>query len=154
MRILISNSGLTKLQTVIAVAILVAIAIGTAYYYRGFTNLGSKPSPSPTLIPLPYDAFDFYPEPNSTNVSINTNITVYLTRLPQVVILQLSPSPGGSMNRTDEMVGAGTDKSTFVFSKPLLPGTTYIATVTFGEENPPTGYLPLNSDTWNFTTSP
>jgi hypothetical protein len=152
--VLSSMSAFTKLQTVIAIAILAAIAVGTAYYYRGLPVSSPTPSPSPTLIPLPYDAFELYPEPNSTNVSPDTNITVHITRLPQVVVLQLFPPAEGSMNRTDEVVGAGTGKSTFIFSEPLKRGTTYTATVTYGEWNPPAGYMPFRSKTWNFTTSP
>jgi hypothetical protein len=147
-------SAFTKLQTVIAIAILAAIAVGTAYYYRGLTISGPTPSPSPTLIPLPYDAFEVYPEPNSTNVSPDTNITVYFTRPPPFVVLQLFPPAEGSTNRTDEVVGAGTGKSTFIFSEPLKRGTTYTANVTYGEENPPAGHVPFRSKTWNFTISP
>jgi hypothetical protein len=153
-RVLFNRSAFTKLLTVIAVAILAAIAVGTAYYYRGLTISSPTPSPSPTLIPLPYDAFDFYPEPNSTNVSPDTNITVYLTRSAPVVMLQLFPSAEGSMNRINEVVGAGTGKYTFIFSEPLKRGTIYMANVTFGQEDPPAGYMPFRSKTWNFTTSP
>jgi hypothetical protein len=153
-RVLSNTSAFTKLQTIIAIAILAAIAVGTAYYYRELTISSPTPSPSPTLIPLPYDAFDFYPEPDSTNVSPDTNITVYLTRPSPVVMLQLFPSAKGSMNRISEVVGAATGKYTFIFSEPLKRGTTYMANVTFGQENPPAGYMPFRSKTWNFKTSP
>jgi hypothetical protein len=144
----------TKLQVVVVIVILAAIAVGTAYYYDGLLISSPTPSPSPTLIPLPFDVFEFYPEANSTNVSLNTNITVYFTRPPPVVQLQLYPPAEGSISQLSEEVGAGTGRSTFVFSEPLKPGTTYTVTVTYGQENPPTGYMPFRTETWNFTTSP
>ena len=149
-----SKTAVTKLQVVLVVFIVAVVVIFTSYSTRLLTPTpSSSPTPSPTLNPLPFFAYDFYPEPNSTNILTNTNISITFSRPPQIVQLHLYPPPNGWTCQFMEIVGVASGKFTFHFSEPLKPETTYTVNVIYGQEIPPEGHRPLSSDTWNFTTA-
>ena len=149
-----SKTAVTKLQVVVVVFVVAVAVTITSYFTRLLTpNPSYSPTPSPTLNPLPYAAYDFYPEPNSTNILTNTNISITFSRPPQIVQLHLYPSPDGWVCQFMETVGVASGKFTFHSSEPLKPETTYTVNVIHGQETAPEGHRPLSSATWNFTTA-
>ena len=112
------------------------------------TNLNSRPTPS--LIELPYAAGNFSPTPNSTNVPLNTTISITFGRPPSICDLNITPNVP-IKERVFKVEGFG---GTYIFhlAEQLQSQTTYTATITFGQENASEGFAPTSTRAWNFTT--
>ena len=82
------------------------------------------------------------PAANATNVPLDTIIVVDQMRPMNVGELHLSPEVPIE-RRLDEYYPVASKCTTFYFSEPLKPATTYNATLFFGDE-------PIS---WNFTTT-
>jgi hypothetical protein len=114
------------------------------------------PSLSPTIIPklieLPYAAGNFSPTPNSTNVPLNTTISISFGRPPSICDLNITPN----VPIEERKFGSEGFGRTYIFrlAEPLQPQTTYTATITFGQETASEGFAPTSTRTWNFTTLP
>jgi len=144
---------------ILALIITVLIVLAGVFYSVIFptpipiSTSSPSPTPYPTLLPLPWAASIIYPEPNSTNVPLNANISIRFGRPPQIVELSLYPSVDGWRHRLKEIVGVASGKYTFNFSEPFKPGTTYTATVIYGQVGAPGSYSPIETLTWHFTTT-
>ena len=79
---------------------------------------------------------------NDTNVPLDTIIVVDQMRPMGVEELRLSPEAPVA-RRVDEHIGLAGRCTSFYFSEPLKPATTYNVTVFFGD----------NPISWNFTTT-
>jgi parallel beta-helix repeat protein len=106
--------------------------------------------PTP-LIELPWAAHDYFPEPNSIDVPLNTTLSISFGRPPSIVELSMSPEVVVK-ERTFEPVGVAGGLYTFHLSELLEPATTYSVTIVFGSEGAPEGFAPTSTRTWNFTT--
>ena len=109
-----------------------------------------SPTPAPSLIELPYAAGNFSPTPNSTNVPLNTTISISFGRPPSICELNITPNVP-IKERIFESEGFG---GTYIFhlSEQLQPQTTYTVTITFGQETASEGFAPTSTRTWAFTT--
>ena len=109
-----------------------------------------SPTPTPSLIELPYATGNFSPNPNSTNVPLNTTISISFSRPPSICDLNITPNVP-IKERIFKAEGFG---GTYIFhlSEQLQPQTTYTVTITFGQENASEGFAPTSTRTWNFTT--
>ncbi len=132
--------------------------IGEAAYIIEENNQDNYPLMEPfniEIIPdhpstFPYAAFDLFPEPNSTDVPLNTNISISISRPAPVVNMIITPKVEVK-ERIDEVIGFN-GRYTFILSECLKPSTTYNVTIIFGETSAPDGFSPTNSKTWIFTT--
>jgi hypothetical protein len=108
------------------------------------------PSPTQSLMELPYAAGNFYPLPNSTNVSLNTTISISFSRRPSICNMSISPN----IAIKERVFRAEGIDATFIFylSEQLQPKTTYTVTATYGQETAPEGSKPTTTRTWHFTT--
>ena len=131
---------------------LVLIAVFSATFLIAFLAIYLTPSPylheqaysmptqfwhSPDLAPS-----SIGPAANSTNVPLDTIIVVDQMRPMNVGELHLSPE-APLERRIDEYYRPAGKCTTFYFSEPLKPATTYKVTLFFGDE-------PIS---WNFTTT-
>jgi hypothetical protein len=82
------------------------------------------------------------PAANVTNVPLDTTIVIFQMRPMNVGELYLSPEVPIEC-RVDEHVPVASKRTTFYFSEPLKPTTTYNATLFFSDK-------PIS---WNFTTT-
>jgi nitrous oxidase accessory protein len=99
---------------------------------------------------LPYAPFDLFPEPDSIDISLDTNISISISRPPQIVNMSISPEVEVK-ERIDEVIDFN-GRYTFILSKLLEPNTTYSVTMVFGDKSAPEGFAPTSTKTWNFTT--
>lgn len=109
-----------------------------------------SPSSSP-LIELPYASGNYFPEPSSTEIPLDTNISITFGRPPSIVNMSISPEVPIE-NRTFESIFVSGGRYTFHLAKLLEPSTTYSVTVLFGQQSAPEGIAPTSTRTWNFTT--
>jgi parallel beta-helix repeat protein len=105
---------------------------------------------NPPLLPLPYAPFDLFPEPDSIDVPLDTNISISISRPPSIVNMSISPEVAVK-ERIDEVIFYS-GRYTFILSELLKPNTTYTVTIIFGDYGAPEGFAPTNTKTWNFTT--
>lgn len=110
----------------------------------------TSPTPTPSLIELPYAAGNFSPTPNSTNVPLNTTISISFGRPPSICDLNITPNVP-IKERIFKAEGFG---GTYIFhlAEQLQSQTTYTVTITFGQENASEGFAPTSIRTWAFTT--
>lgn len=110
------------------------------------------PTPSPTQSPveLPWAAGNFTPIPNSTDIPLNTTISISFGRPPSICSLTIIPTVAIN-ERVFKAEGYG---GTYIFylAEPLKPQTTYTVTITYGQETAQEGFKPTSTRTWNFTT--
>jgi len=107
-------------------------------------------NPTQNLIELPYAAGNFYPAPNSTNVALNTTVSISFSRPPSICNLTLTPEVA---IKERVFKSEGLDATyVFYFAQQLKPNTTYTVTVTYGQETAPEGTKPTTTRTWHFTT--
>ena len=144
---------------------------GTVYGFEGETSDWSnyqtltieeaapapEPEPEPNIISedpspttFPYAAFDLFPEPNSTDVSLDSNISISISRPAPVVNMSITPKVEVK-EKIAEVIGFN-GRYTFIFSEYLKTSTTYTVTIIFGVTSAPEGFSPTNSKTWIFTT--
>lgn len=116
------------------------------------TTTSTHPSPSPTqsLIELPYAAHNFYPACNSTDVALNTTVSISFSRPPSICNLTITPNVA-IKERVFKTEGLGATYI-FYFNEKLKPNTTYTTTVTYGQETAPEGAKSTTTRTWSFTT--
>jgi len=119
----------------------------TRSFTWSFTTVDPE-NPKPQT--LPYAPFNLFPEPDSIDVPLDTNISLSISRPPSIVNMSISPEVPIN-GRTDETVGFN-GRYTFHLSELLEPSTTYSVTIVFGDHGAPEGYAPTNTRTWNFTT--
>jgi len=105
---------------------------------------------NPTLPTLPYAPFNLFPEPDSIDVPLDTNISISISRPPAIVNISICPEVE-IKERTDEAIGYN-GRYTFILSELLEPSTTYNVTIIFGDYAAPEGFAPTSTRTWNFTT--
>ncbi len=112
----------------------------------------SEASPTPTLslIELPYGGLNPNPTPNSTNVPLNTTISLYFTRPPSICDLNITPNVPIKERIFENDGFSGT--YVFYLAEQLQPQTTYTVTITYGQETAPEGFKPTTNRTWLFTT--
>lgn len=110
----------------------------------------NTPSPTQNLIELPYAAGNFYPTPNSTNIALNTTVSISFSRPPSICNLTITPNVA-IKEQAVEAEGFGA-KYIFYFAQQLKPKTTYNVTVTYGQETAPEGFKPTTTRTWHFIT--
>ena len=148
---------------------MVSLAVVERYTPIGYGETANSPTPSPlpsatspspipstsptsasSLIELPYAAGNFSPAPNSTNVPLNTTISISFGRPPSICELNITPNVP-IKERIFESEGFG---GTYIFylSEQLQPQTTYTVTITFGQETASEGFAPTTTRTWTFTT--
>jgi parallel beta-helix repeat protein len=105
---------------------------------------------NPPLLPLPYAPFNLFPEPDSIDIPLDTNISISISRPPSIVNMSISPEVEVK-ERIDEVIDYN-GRYTFILSKLLEPNTTYSVTMVFGDKSAPEGFAPTSTKTWNFTT--
>ncbi len=114
------------------------------------------PTPSPTLSPspslgeLPYAAGNFFPASNSANIPLNTTISISFSRPPSICSLNLTPNVAVKERVFEAQGSSGT--YIFYLAEELKPQTTYVVTITYGQETAPEGFKPTTTRTWHFTT--
>jgi parallel beta-helix repeat protein len=105
---------------------------------------------NPLLLPLPYAPFNLFPEPDSIDIPLDTNISISISRPPSIVNMSISPEVAVK-ERIDEVIDYN-GRYTFILSELLEPNTTYSVTMDFGDKGAPEGFAPTSTKTWNFTT--
>jgi parallel beta-helix repeat protein len=105
---------------------------------------------NPPLLPLPYAPFNLFPEPDSIDIPLDTNISISISRPPSIVNISMSPEVAVK-ERIDEVIDYN-GRYTFILSELLEPNTIYSVTMDFGDEGAPEGFAPTSTKTWNFTT--
>lgn len=148
------NKTLRPFLTTISIASIIAIALLScngqtkteSMLASGLDRTVMSSSNFPFFEPLPFSASNFSPKPNATNVPLNITISMSFTRLPSVAELHLTPEVPIANRSMEGSIIEG-QKYIFHLSEPLQPNTTYIATITYGQENN------TRTDSWNFTTT-
>jgi hypothetical protein len=87
---------------------------------------------------------DFFPEPNSMDVALDTTVSVSFDVSPELVELSISPEVEVN-EKTTETAGFFGETHTFHFDDWLEPSTDYTVSVTYGPSN--------TARTWSFTTT-
>lgn len=108
-------------------------------------------SASEKCTPLPYAAYDQFPELYAKDVPITANISITFSRPPLIVKLEAEPKIEIS-NTTREIVGVASGRFTFYPAVPLKPETNYTITIIYGQEEAPEGYCRTSTTSWRFTT--
>lgn len=108
-------------------------------------------SPAPSLGELPYAAGNFTPTPNSTNIPLNTTISISFGRPPSICNLSITPN-ASIKERIFKAEGYGGTYLFYFSNEQLQPQTTYTVTITYGQETAPEGFKPTTKRTWQFTT--
>lgn len=100
-----------------------------------------------------YPVVDVYPDSDSTNVPLATNISITFHRQPK--IYEFKADPDIKVNKTlVEGVEFYNVRWTWLLTGPLRPQTTYTITIVYGQDTHPDGYpIPVKeTTTWSFTT--
>lgn len=126
---------------------LIVILVGIV-----FSNYTINIETSADLIELPWAAGNFYPQPDSVDVPLDTNISISFGRPPSIANMTIYPEVPIE-ERTFESVYLAGGKYTFHLADLLKPSTTYNVTMTYGQETASEGFAPLSTRTWNFTTT-
>ena len=120
---------------------------------RSFTwnfTTGDQGIPNPP-IEMPYAPHNYFPEPCSIDVPLNTTISISFARPPGNVELSMSPE-AAVKESTFEAVNIYGGLYTFHLSELLEPSTTYNVTMLFSSGDATWGIAP-GTRTWNFTTT-
>jgi len=107
---------------------------------------------SANLIELPWAAGNYYPQSDSVDVPLDTNISISFGRPPSIANMTITPKVPIE-ERTFESVYLAGGKYTFHLAELLKPSTTYNVTMVFGQETASEGFAPLSTRTWSFTTT-
>jgi hypothetical protein len=131
------------------------ITIAEKYvFFRDDRNLPFLPQKPPETIfnsYYPSGLGIISPDENSTNVPLNTNITLFTTRPVGMMELYLNPE-AKIANLTSETVQYS-GRYTYRLAEPLQPNTKYTATVLYGQATPPDfDSAPMSMKSWSFTT--
>jgi parallel beta-helix repeat protein len=124
--------------------------IGDTPYIIDEHNQDNRPLMEPIIVPeepiaskeFPYFPFNLFPEPDSVDVLLDTNISICISRPPSIVNMSISPKIE-IKERIDEVIDFN-GRYTFILSELLEPSTTYNVTVFFSAQN--------STRTWKFTT--
>ncbi len=124
-------------------------------FFRDDRNLPlisqSPPDPFGSSLSLVFLGID-YPDPNSTNVPLTTDLILETSRPAGIIELYLNHE-AKIADVTSEMVPVASGRYTFNLAEPLQPYTTYTATVIYGQAIPPDfDSSPIDTESWNFTT--
>ena len=120
------------------------------YSWKLYVPIDEVSEPPPP-IELPWAAGNYFPEPDSVDVPLDTNISISFGRPPSIVNMSLSPEVP-IKERTFESIWVAGGKYTFHLAELLEPSTTYTVTMVFGQESAPEDFAPISTRTWNFTT--
>jgi len=90
----------------------------------------------------------YFPEPNSIDIPLDTNVSISFSWSPEIVELIMSPEVAVKEKTIEswQIYGA---LHRFHFSELLEPSTTYTVTITYAT----TYGTPNSTRTWNFTTT-
>ncbi len=128
--------------------LLLVILVGVVFSNYTIINIEA----SAGLIELPWAAGNFYPQSDSVDVPLDTNISISFGRPPSIANMTINPDVPIE-ERTFESVYLAGGKYTFHLADLLKPSTTYNVTMVFGQETASEGFAPLSTRTWNFTTT-
>jgi hypothetical protein len=126
---------------------------GKYVFFRDDRNLPFLPQKPPeTIFTSYYPSLEIvYPDENSTNIPLNTNITLFATR--SVGIMQLYLTPEAKIaNFTSEPIQYS-EQYTYRLAERLQPNTTYTATMLYGQATPADlDSAPMSIKSWSFAT--
>ncbi|MBO8183536.1 MAG: Ig-like domain-containing protein [Archaeoglobus sp.] len=123
----------------------------TEVEFPGSKTKITLPKANESLPPPPYTPYNIIPEPEATNVPLDTVISVSFPRPPAYLKLEIEPET--KFSHVKKEMTHYSAKFTFYLAEPLKPGTKYTVTIIAGQEKPPgQNSSPYLKKSWNFTT--
>jgi hypothetical protein len=126
---------------------------GKYVFFRDDRNLPFLPQKPPeTIFTSYYPSLSVvYPDENSTNVPLNTNITLFASRPVGIIELHLTPEAKIGKFTTESIQYS--EQYTYRLTEPLQPDTIYTATMLYGQATPADlDSAPMSIKSWSFVT--